>query len=68
MLFTGGTDGRFFTRLGIQTYGFLPTPMPPGMNAVQMIHKEDERIAVDALTFGTSAIFELLKRYGRDTE
>jgi acetylornithine deacetylase/succinyl-diaminopimelate desuccinylase-like protein len=65
MLFPGGTDGRFFTRLGVQTYGFLPTPMPAGMTAVQMIHKEDERIAVDALGFGTNAIHTLLKRYGR---
>ncbi len=65
MLFPGGTDGRFFSRLGIQTYGFLPTPMPAGMNALQMIHKEDERIPLRALEFGTSAIFEVLKRYGR---
>ena len=65
MLFPGGKDGRFFSRLGIQTYGFLPTPMPAGMNALQMIHKEDERIPLRALEFGTSAIFEVLKRYGR---
>ena len=65
MLFTGGTDGRYFSRLGVQTYGFLPTPMPAGMNAVQMIHKEDERIPVSALEFGTTALVELLKRYGR---
>ena len=31
MLQIGVTDGRFFSRLGIQTYGFLPLRLPHGL-------------------------------------
>ena len=30
----GVTDGRFFARLGIQTYGFLPLRLPDGLQAL----------------------------------
>src|SRR5207244_224380 len=38
LLMAGVTDGRWFARLGIQTYGFLPMPLPPDFNAMQVIH------------------------------
>ncbi len=56
------TDGRFFTRLGIQTYGFLPMLLPEGFNFTQTIHAADERIPVVAVEFGTNAIYEAMKR------
>jgi len=58
------TDGRYFSRLGIQTYGFLPTPLPENFNFIQTIHAADERIPVDALEFGTHAIYRALGRFG----
>lgn len=64
LLLSGVTDGRFFSRLGIQTYGFLPMPLPPDFNFVQTIHAADERIPVDALAFGTHAICRVLQRFG----
>ncbi len=64
MLFTGITDGRFFSRLGIQTYGFIPMKLPDGFNFMQLPHAADERIPVEAVTFGTEAIYQVLQRFG----
>jgi acetylornithine deacetylase/succinyl-diaminopimelate desuccinylase-like protein len=64
LLLSGTSDARFFTRLGIQTYGFLPMPLPKDFNFTQTIHAADERIPIDAVEFGTNAIYELLKRFG----
>ena len=62
LLMPAVTDGRFFSRLGIQTYGFLPMSLPEGFNFLQTIHAADERIPVAAMEFGTRAIYEVLKR------
>ena len=64
MLLPGATDGRLFARLGIQTYGFLPMPLPPSFNFVETIHGSDERIPVEALGFGAEAIYQLICRFG----
>ncbi len=56
------TDGRFFSRLGIQTYGFLPMSLPENFNFTQTVHAADERIPVEAVEFGTRAIYEALVR------
>ena len=61
LLLSGVTDARFFARLGIQTYGFLPMPLPPDFPFAATIHAADERIPVEALSFGTQAIFNLLQ-------
>jgi acetylornithine deacetylase/succinyl-diaminopimelate desuccinylase-like protein len=63
LLLGGTSDARFFTRLGIQTYGYLPTPLPKDFNFSRTIHAADERIPVQAVDFGTSAIYEVLKRF-----
>jgi acetylornithine deacetylase/succinyl-diaminopimelate desuccinylase-like protein len=64
LLLPGMTDGRFFSRLGIQTYGFLPMLLPADMPFMELIHAEDERLPVDTLEFGTSAIERVLERFG----
>ena len=56
------TDGRFFSQLGIQTYGFLPMDLYEGFDFLSAIHTADERIPVAALDFGTSALYEALRR------
>jgi len=65
ILLPGATDARFFSRLGIQTYGYLPMRLPPGFDFSHQIHGPDERIPVDALTFGTEAIYQLMHRFGQ---
>ncbi len=63
-LFSGVTDGRFFRRLGIQTYGFTPMLLPPHLKAWELGHSPDERVPVRAVQFGADAIYEAVKRYG----
>jgi acetylornithine deacetylase/succinyl-diaminopimelate desuccinylase-like protein len=63
LLLGGTSDARFFTRLGIQTYGYLPTPLPEDFNFTKTIHAADERIPIEAVDFGTNAIYEVLKRF-----
>ena len=64
LLLSGTSDARFFSRLGIQTYGFLPMPLPEDFNFSQTIHAADERIPIEAVEFGTNVIYEVLKRFG----
>jgi len=64
LLLPAVTDGRFFARLGIQTYGFLPMQLPAEMRFMELIHAEDERIPADSMEFGTTAIRRLLERFG----
>ena len=63
-LLSGVTDARFFSQLGIQTYGFLPMTLPEDFNFSQTIHAADERIPVESVSFGANAIYELLQRFG----
>ena len=65
MLMPAATDGRLFARLGIQTYGFLPMLLPDALDFVATIHGPDERVPVDAISFGADAVYSLLQRYGR---
>ena len=64
LLLSGTSDARVFSRLGIQTYGFLPMQLPEDFNFVQTIHGADERIPVEAIAFGTNAIYKVLQRFG----
>ena len=63
LLLSATSDARFFSRLGIQTYGFLPMQLPQDFNFSQIIHAADERIPIEALDFGANAIYEILKRF-----
>jgi acetylornithine deacetylase/succinyl-diaminopimelate desuccinylase-like protein len=56
------TDARFLSKLGIQTYGYTPMRLPPEMDFVSAVHNADERLPVEALEFGTRAIYTALQR------
>src|SRR5919107_1309041 len=64
LLMPAFTDARFISRLGIQTYGFLPMKLPAGFNFNETIHAADERIPAEALSFGADAIYKALQRFG----
>ena len=66
MILPGTTDAKFFSRLGIQTYGFTPMVLPEEFNFLQTIHAADERIPIEALDFGTEAVYEVLQRFGNE--
>jgi acetylornithine deacetylase/succinyl-diaminopimelate desuccinylase-like protein len=57
------TDGRFFAKLGVQTYGFTPMRLPEGFEFGSLVHAADERIPVDAVEFGTEAMLGVIERF-----
>ena len=64
MLTTGGTDSRFFRRMGSVCYGFQP--MYPEVSSGKVIKREhgiDERISIENLVFGTSVLYETVKKF-----
>ena len=63
LLQIGVTDGRFFSRAGVQTYGFLPMRLPEDFQFATLIHAADERIPADALEFGTEAVWRAVQRF-----
>jgi acetylornithine deacetylase/succinyl-diaminopimelate desuccinylase-like protein len=57
----GVTDARFFSKLGIQTYGFTPLKLPDDFNFTRTIHAADERLPVEAIDFGVQAIYQAIQ-------
>jgi acetylornithine deacetylase/succinyl-diaminopimelate desuccinylase-like protein len=64
-LMTGGTDSRFFRRMGSICYGFHPLRSETrfGEKATRREHGIDERISVENLVFGASVLYETVKRF-----
>ena len=62
LVIAGVTDARHFDRLGMQTYGFLPMKLPPGLMP-QLLHAPDERVPAAVLAPGAGAIARLIERY-----
>jgi len=64
MLATGGTDSRFFRRMGSVCYGFHPmrSDVPYG-EMDKMVHGVDERISLENLVFGASVLYEAVKKF-----
>jgi acetylornithine deacetylase/succinyl-diaminopimelate desuccinylase-like protein len=57
------TDARFFSQLGIQTYGFTPLLISEGLDLTSTIHAADERVPVAALDFGVKAVYNILQNF-----
>ncbi|HEY44720.1 MAG TPA: M20/M25/M40 family metallo-hydrolase [Anaerolineae bacterium] len=64
MLLPAVTDARHFSRLGIQSYGFTPMKLPEEFKFFDLAHATNERLPVDAVEFGTNAIYSVLQRFG----
>jgi len=64
LLMPGVSDARFFARLGIQNYGFLPMKLPPEFDFWSGVHGADERVPAAAVEFGAAAVYEALARFG----
>jgi len=60
---SGVTDARFFSLLGIQTYGFTPLQLPEDFNFINTVHAADERVPVAALDFGLRAVYAAMQRF-----
>ena len=57
---SGGTDAKAFVRLGIRCFGFAPLRLPPELDFAALFHGVDERVPVDALTFGAQVLEHFL--------
>ncbi|ARC56824.1 putative succinyl-diaminopimelate desuccinylase [Frondihabitans sp. 762G35] len=62
-LLSGGTDNKALSLLGIEGYGFAPLRLPEEMDFPAMFHGVDERVPLDALTFGSRVLRDLLATY-----
>jgi acetylornithine deacetylase/succinyl-diaminopimelate desuccinylase-like protein len=63
LVLSGVTDARWLSKLGIQTYGFIPMKLPQDYNFLRAIHTADECIPVDAIDFGVQALFKAMQRF-----
>jgi acetylornithine deacetylase/succinyl-diaminopimelate desuccinylase-like protein len=59
-MLSGGTDAKAFARLGIRCFGFSPLRLPPEFDFFSLFHGVDERVPVDALSFGTAVLAHFL--------
>ncbi len=63
-LTTGGTDSRFFRETGSVCYGYQPMiPDEPNDQLEKRMHGIDERITIENLVYGTSILYETVKRF-----
>ncbi len=62
-LLSGGTDNKSLSRLGITGYGFAPLRLPDDLDFPAMFHGVDERVPLDALSFGSRVLRDLLLDY-----
>ncbi|WP_308796265.1 M20/M25/M40 family metallo-hydrolase [Agromyces silvae] len=62
-LLSGGTDNKSLSRLGIRGYGFAPLRLPSDLDFPALFHGVDERVPLDALTFGSRVLRDLLRDY-----
>jgi acetylornithine deacetylase/succinyl-diaminopimelate desuccinylase-like protein len=61
---TGGTDSHFFRDTGSVCYGFHPMrPDEPNDLLEKRMHGIDERITIENLVWGTSVLYEVVKRF-----
>ncbi len=51
-LMSGGTDGKYWHKMGIRCFGFTPLRLPADLDFTALFHGVDERVPVDALEFG----------------
>jgi acetylornithine deacetylase/succinyl-diaminopimelate desuccinylase-like protein len=64
ILMTGGTDSRYFRERGSTCYGFQPRLAEMQYNKIfTREHGIDERISIRDLVFGTSVLYETIKKF-----
>jgi acetylornithine deacetylase/succinyl-diaminopimelate desuccinylase-like protein len=57
------TDAKFTTPLGVPTYGFSPLRLDPEERFLERFHGVDERVAVDALSWGLPVLYDVTRRF-----
>ena len=64
----GYTDAKYFSKLGIRTYGFTPARFDPasGITYHRLFHAADERIPVEGFKWGMTALYEATEEFVRE--
>ena len=62
-LLAAGTDNKALSKLGIAGYGFAPLRLPAELDFPGMFHGVDERVPLDALSFGHRVLTDFLRTY-----
>jgi acetylornithine deacetylase/succinyl-diaminopimelate desuccinylase-like protein len=57
----GGTDAKWFSRLGIACLGFAPEQMASGFEPSRYVHGVDEHVPIDSLAFGARVLDTYLR-------
>ena len=57
------TRNKALAELGITGYGFAPLRLPRELDFTGMFHGVDERVPLDALTFGQQVLADLIRSY-----
>lgn len=60
-ILSAGTDAKAFSRLGVAGYGFSPLRLPPDLDFTSLFHGVDERVPIDAVTFGVRVLDRFLR-------
>jgi acetylornithine deacetylase/succinyl-diaminopimelate desuccinylase-like protein len=62
-MLSGATDAKLFSQLGTRCYGFSPLKLRPDEPFDRLIHAHDERVSVEALTFGVSVLYQTVRHF-----
>ena len=57
------TDAKHLARIGVPTYGFSPLRLGEHEGLLNLMHGDDERVAVDALRFGLPMLWDAVSRF-----
>ncbi len=57
------TDAKHLARIGVPSYGFSPLRLDPSERFLERFHGTDERVAVDALSFGVPVLYDVVRRF-----
>jgi acetylornithine deacetylase/succinyl-diaminopimelate desuccinylase-like protein len=57
------TDAKHLASLAVPTYGFSPLRLAPGDPYLEIWHGVDERVRVDALTWGLPVLYDVVRRF-----
>lgn len=59
----GFTDAAVYSKLGIQTYGFLPMNLPKDYNVWDNLHSDGEYVPIECLRFGEAVLKDVIRNY-----
>jgi acetylornithine deacetylase/succinyl-diaminopimelate desuccinylase-like protein len=61
-LIPGFTDAKHYDKIGIKTFGFAPTKLPPDLNFGALYHGHNERLPLSALGFGLEVLWDVIQK------